>query len=130
MQSTDTERTPAEMVREYQAQTTGSQRFIHHHFPPIIYTEGVEFLAETCGAFWLIDLIASYQPELQREEFQLWTLEYDTAAEVWRITAYTDSPGSGRRLARQGIGYSDFPKELSPFKLYVEAGTLLLPEEH
>ena len=123
-------------VKEHLAQTTGADKWFRHPlFKGLTYTSGVQFVAETCEAHWLIDLIFSHQLSLKvrRETFQVWELLAPAKdGGAWVITAWDDTPRlpSSHKLARQVIGYSDFPVGLSPFKLWVEHGTLLLPEEH
>ena len=137
------ERSPAELVREYERRTTGSETFYKHW--GIIYTDGINFLAETCGAYWLIDAIVSHQPRVRRRlraigsrDFQVWRLrKMDSGA--WALECWSDTPGaigSGRskdplskRLAYQRIPYSDFPEDLAPFECYLEEGTLMLKGE-
>ena len=42
-------------------QFTGSTQWFRHSFNrAVIYTEGLQFVAERGGAFWLIDAIASH----------------------------------------------------------------------
>ena len=125
------EQSKVDRVREYMAQTTGSQD-IHEHFfgvyPRLFYTDGLDFVAETCGARWLIDAVASHQPALKREEFQVWRLSKPAAdGEPWLLTAFDDVPG--RLLIRQEIEYSDFPVNLTPFEFWVENNTAMLKEE-
>lgn len=117
----------------------GSQEWHKGSFPPIIYTDGPKLVADTCGAYWLIDVIASWQPELRRKNgrfppFQVWhlTKEYDKKEErdFWIIRCWSDTPGKSTRLAYQKIPYSDFPDELLPFTMWVEGGTIILPAEH
>ena len=118
----------AEAVREHERMTTGSDSF-YKHFLGLTYTDGIAFVAETCGAHWLIDIVASYQPKLRREEFQVWRLRHmDSGA--WAIECFPDTPSEGNRLVYQRIESSDFPEELSPFMCWVEHGTMLLPREH
>lgn len=123
----------AQAVNDYRAHTIGSED-IHQHWLGLRYTDGLNYVAETCGAHWLIDLVASHQPKLRREPFQLWRLvrhKTRTRPEGWDAEAWTDSPEAegSRRLVLQRISYSDFPEELSPFEFYVEYGTAMLKEE-
>jgi hypothetical protein len=56
----------------------------------VLYTEGVEYVIETAGAYWLLDEIALAQRHIipvKREDFQVWDLkgcrpESDT--DLWR----------------------------------------------
>ena len=111
------------------AQFTGTENWYQHWTKRLNYTDGVQFVAEKYGAFWLIDAIASYQgsKQLAREDlndFQLWTLlvnEDSTAV----LECYPDS-GEDPVLF-QKIPFTDFPETIS---FYVEGDTLLLPSEH
>jgi hypothetical protein len=110
-------------------QFTGSETFYQHGLTPLRYTEGVHYLAETGGAYWLIDLIASYQhdrrvranPRLQ--EFQLWEL---TVADQKGVATLREDSGCDP-VIEQRIAYTNFP--LLNVKLYVENRTLFLPSE-
>lgn len=124
-----------ERVREYCAQTTGTDEW-HKNWLGLVYTDGIQYVAETCKAHWLIDLVASWQPDIARKHqadacFQVWRLEHIKGDE-WLIEAWSDTPRSegSTRLARQKIPYSDFPEDLAPFEFWVEGGTMLLKQEH
>jgi hypothetical protein len=108
------------------ANHTGSLERYRHWTQRIIYTPGVADMAELCGAYWLIDLVASHQisPSVRAEEFQVWTL---TVADGRTATAVADD-GNEREIVRQVIEYTDFP--LTAFKLYLDQGTLMLPGEY
>ena len=141
------EATPAELVRSYEAQTIGSRQWHRHPFG-LIYTDGILYLAETCEAFWLIDVVASWQREVMKKleahrlrPFQVWRLRLvdgDNVELGWILDAWSDTPEykggeDGRpsvRLAYQEIGYSSFPEALSPFEFWVEGDTALLKAEH
>ncbi|MDQ3279894.1 MAG: hypothetical protein M3Q69_00610 [Acidobacteriota bacterium] len=105
---------------------TGTARY-YRHFTNMHYTEGVHFLAEAAGAYWLIDLIASWQSKAMNDsslaEFQLWKLHVADGRAV--AICYRDSDDEA---FRQEIDYTDFP--LRDVSLYVEGGVLLLPSEH
>lgn len=96
------------------------------------YTEGVKFLAEQAGAYWLIDAIASYQldrrirGDAMLRDFQLWTLRLHNGGAILALTR--DSGFAEPTVIEQFIEYTDFP--LAKVRLYVENGVLLLPSEH
>lgn len=128
-----TDEAKAEAVRDYQRHTTGSDEWFRHAFG-LLFTSGVKFVADTCGAFWLIDLIASYQHRLHGEGFQVWTLA-PRDDQTWVAECWSDTPKleGSRRLARQVIDFSDFPRELAtpePFMLWMVNDTILLPQEY
>lgn len=87
-------------------------------------TDGVKYLADQAQAYWLIDLIESYQPKLQARgvDFQVWTLKVNK--DEGKVKA---DDGNGKIVASQTIPYTDFP--IDQVKLYVENGVLMLPSE-
>jgi len=109
---------------------TGTEEW-HRHPSGLLYTDGVKYVAENGGAYWLIDAVASYQGEpalalTELQEFQLWELAVDRERNSAVLTCRADT---GRKpVVRQEIEYTDFP--LDEIKLYVECGVLLLPSEH
>lgn len=112
-------------------QFTGTENYYRHPLG-IVYTDGVKYLAEKAGAYWLIDLIASHQPRIKRKlaalqerDFQSWTLE--KIGNEYR--ARCDN-GNGGFLATQRFPYTDFPAELMPFGLFLVDGVLMLKTEY
>lgn len=99
----------------------GSEDFHRHWMPNHYYTDGVQYLAENAGAFWLIDAIVSHQhsPKVRREEFQVWTLKVENRKAV---LVCEDGREDSKPLATQKIEYTDFP--LEEIKLYFEVGSL------
>lgn len=64
---------------------TGTEGYLRWNpplFPDILLTDGARYVAETAGAFWLMDIIGSYWTGLKRDMqkgkvdamFQTWTL--------------------------------------------------------
>lgn len=112
------------------AQFSGSDNW-YKHFTGFLYTDGLQYVAETGGAHWLIDAIctnAKHQKKITQNarlrDFQLWilTVKEDKSA---TLCCYEDS---GMPLAfTQKIPYTDFP--LKSIKLYLENNTLCLPSE-
>jgi hypothetical protein len=92
-------------------------------------TDGTKYVADACGAYWLMDAIASHQvnPKVRGEEFQVWTFKR-RGSSGWILTATDDN---GHEIARQDIGFSDFP--LEEITLWVEGPinqrVILLPSE-
>jgi hypothetical protein len=64
-------------ANDYFGSSNGSERFFYHRPSRILLTSGVKHLADTCSAYWLIDIIISYQckKQLQKERFQVWDLK-------------------------------------------------------
>lgn len=104
----------------------GSENFYKHQLSKIIYTDGVKELAETCGAYWLIDLIISHQlhNHVKSESFQVWDL-IRLKNNTFTILC-TD--GNKKRITSQDIPYSDFSYDMAT--LWLVNNTLMLPSEY
>lgn len=90
-----------------------------------VFTDGIKYLADAVGAWWLIDEIAFAQSKLASPEivdFQLWKLE--VADNEARLTCQSDS--NTPFVFNKKIDYTDFPESI---KLYYENNTLMLPSE-
>lgn len=128
------------LTHEELRQFTGDlDRFRHALNRRVIYTPGVRHLAERAGAYWLIDLIASYvgscemAPALAKDE-RLTTLQF------WRLDVADDGTAVASCRADSGvepavtqrIPFTDFPLD----HIDIWAGfdgvhwTLFLPSEH
>lgn len=109
------------------SQFTGTANWYRHPLArSVLYTDGVKFIAERAGAYWLIDEISLSQisePALTGEEFQLWTLIVDGRAAILRC-----DDGNDRRLLDKRIDYTDFPKP--GIKIYFTDGVIMLPGEY
>jgi len=118
----------ADELEQALRQFTGTEEYHRHWLGRITFTEGVHFLAEKAGAFWLIDLIASHQDRrLSNEEFQIWALTVNRDKRPMAMAtcqADTDEP----ILRKQKIEYTDFP--LPTIKLWLIKGVLMLPSEY
>lgn len=125
------------------AQFSGSEHWIAHPLlgTRFVHTDGMDHVAETAGAYWLIDAAASYQgPGLDRvcDGFQVWQLRKlgDTCKNDAELTCWRDTPGDGKPVIRQLIPFTDFPFDGSGrFVFWVEGTrshrwTALLPSEH
>lgn len=109
-------------------QFTGSETWYRHALNRrTVYTEGVQFLAERAGAYWLVDEILLIQPEaakLKLPEFQCWKL---TVHED-RSAALVCFDGNYAERYRKRISWTDFP--LPEIELWFANNTLYLPSEH
>jgi hypothetical protein len=108
-------------------QFTGSTQY-YRHWLGTLYTDGVRFLAENAGAYWLLNAISSHQPQATKDErlreFQVWSLEIheDHSADLICLRDTDDE------AFRQHIEYTDFPE--MDCKLYVRNNVILLPSEY
>lgn len=119
---------------------TGSEEYHTIVYPwlrdwPLLLTDGAKYLADNAGvigksAYWLIDIIASYQREkkIAAQEFQVWKLAVTgTQGKV------TSEDGNNHILVTQDIPFVDFA--LDEITLYAirEDGAgivILLPSEY
>ena len=108
----------------------GSDQWYKHWTGRATYTDGVKYLADEAGAYWLIDLVVSWQihAKVRREPFQVWTLKVNEEDRSAVAECWNDTPGKSKRLARQKIEYTDFP--LDEIRLFFCDGVLLLPSEY
>jgi hypothetical protein len=101
----------------------------YRHTGGIVLTDGAKYLADRAGAYWLMDVVASWQSakKVACERFQLWkiTVENNKGTVVAQ-------DGDGKELVRQEIPYTDFP--LRSQKLYLvkdeKYRVLMLPSEY
>jgi len=133
------------------SQFTGTNQYWRSGLPihPFLYTDGVQYLANKGGAYWLLDLIGSWQiePEIKNDpmlvEMQFWTLTVSENASAVAIC----ERDSGDVVVSQKIPCTDFP--LPRIQLYLahvgnywsysvtcgprtnaDYGVLLLPSEY
>lgn len=105
---------------------TGSETWYRHGLSrAVLYTDGAHYVAEEGGAYWLLDEIALAQlmPELQREDYQVWTL----AVTGSRATLRCDD-GNGRTIHEKEITFTDFPEP--GVTLWFACSVILLPREY
>ena len=90
---------------------TGTERY-YRISRAVVVTDGVKYLADAAGAYWLVDAIASYLPQFTgREDF--------VVAKIARNGMSADlvlEDGNGHVLDTQHIQYTDFP--LQSYQLY------------
>lgn len=48
-------------------QFTGTTRYYRHWLRRFVYTQGIDYVAEKGSAHWLLDAIASYQPQILKD---------------------------------------------------------------
>lgn len=108
-------------------QFTGTEVWFRHPMmQDVLYTQGVQYAAETLGAYWLVDMIAISQlvKAVRAESFQVWVIK----TEGKPIPTITCSDGNDNIVYRSMIQYSDFP--LPEFTLWFSDNVILLPSEY
>lgn len=120
--------TPGKLEAELQ-QFTGAQHY-YQHMGNVVLTDGAKHLADRAGAYWLMDVVASWQTakKVACEHFQSWNLN---VKEDNKATVVADD-GNGKEIARQKIPFTDFP--LRSQRLYLvndgKYRVLMLPSEY
>ena len=119
-----------EELRSALKQFTGTMIWYKHSlFQKYTYTEGVKFLCENAGCYWLLDKILIHQlfthplKDLDLDR-QFWTL---TVAEdnAGILTCYRDSD---EPVFSEELSFTDFP--LEEISLWLLNNVLLLPSEY
>lgn len=121
-------------VEEYRTNCNGFDTVYKHSLrPKVVYSEGVKFVAETCEAYWLIDVLYSHiTPRLLADGFAVMTLKLNKTGSGAKFEANDGGKGKAKRLAVQNIPFTDFP--VREIKFFIE-GTdddgyvLMLAEE-
>ena len=89
-------------------------------------TDGAMFVANECEAFWMLDLVASYQvsPKVAKEPFQVY--KFKKTGDSSMLVTIED--GNKNELATQKIHFTDFP--LDEIEMWFIRGVILLPSEY
>lgn len=117
------------------AEYSGSEHFyrVSAFARNFVVTEGVKFLADEAQCYWLLDIVVSYLPEIQKadETFAVVLLERHAEGNGAVVRIVDDVPATVV-YAEQDIEFTDFP--LPEIKLYIgsdgEHWTLMLPGEY
>lgn len=109
------------------AQFTGTEQWHRNHITGnILYTDGVQHVAEAGGAYWLIYEIVFAQSiaEVAQEPFQTWKLQVhgDHTANL-----ICEDGNSGRVFSKR-IEFTDFP--LAEIEIFFTDNVMLLPSEY
>jgi hypothetical protein len=110
------------------SQFTGSEHWYRFGIvPDITCTDGAKYVADTAGAYWLLDEIAlaqKYVKEVAAQEFQVWklTVKNDDSATL------TCEDGNYNAVYRKPIPFTDFPKD--GVTLWFADKVIYLPSEH
>jgi hypothetical protein len=105
-------------------QFNGTSKY-YRSFTGLLFTDGIKYLADRAGCYWLIDLVGSYQSELAHIPFQLWEVEVvEQYAGVVTMREDLDEPA----LVRQNFPFTDFPIE--KFSFYCVSNVMMLKSEY
>jgi hypothetical protein len=101
---------------------TGSENWHRHGLVrDVLFTNGAKYVADTGGAYWLLDEIAlaqRFDKRVAAEEFQLWKLMVKDD----RTANLTCDDGNGNIILSKRIPFTDFP--LPEIALYFTNNTI------
>lgn len=103
-------------------QFTGTTQWYRYH--NIFITDGVEYLAERAGCYWLIDIVWSVWPKLKEHDLVMCELRVN----VDRSAEFVALGDNDEEVYRQHIECTDFPGEW--VKVWLAHNILLLPSEY
>lgn len=110
------------------AHFTGSEHWYRHGMVRnVLFTDGVKYVADNGGAYWLVDAIAFAQVTEQAvaaEGFQLWKL----TVRPDRTATLACEDGNYNAVYTQELEFTDFPLEEITF--YFTDNVILLPSEY
>ena len=107
----------------------GTEQY-YRHLTGYLYTDGVQYLAETYGTHWLIgEILIANQPPLD-EEFQVWKLQrvFSDQEEPTDAFKLICEDGNDNIVYSKEIPFSDFSAD--SVELWFANGVLYLPSEH
>jgi hypothetical protein len=107
---------------------TGSEHWYRHGINrKVTFTDGAKYVADTAGAYWLLDEIAIIQPyekSVAAEEFQVWTLKVREN----HTATLTCEDGNRHVVFTKEIEFTDFPSD--EITLWFANNTIFLPSEY
>lgn len=98
---------------------TGTEGYLRYNpllFPRLVLTDGAQFLAEEAGAYWLMDMVGSYLPEIPADEHFV-LVRYAGTPGSSGLFSMTDDDPANQTYTRQSVEYSNFP--LDEIRLYL-----------
>jgi hypothetical protein len=109
------------------SQFTGTEQWYRHGLARnVLYTEGAQHVAESGGAYWLLDEIAFAQPirEVAAEAFQVWRLKVNPD----HSATLACEDGNSKIVFSKRIEFTDFP--LDEVAFYFTDHVIMLPSEY
>jgi hypothetical protein len=107
---------------------TGSENWFRHALNQnVLFTDGARYIADECGAYWLLDVIAFaqiYEKRVAAEEFQVWIL----AVRPDRTATLTCEDGNENTVYTRQLAFTDFPEP--GITLWFANNVIYLPSEH
>lgn len=113
-----------EEIRTNLARFHGTEYYYRHPLCKVIWTDGVEYVKESCNAHWLVSDVC-IQCYALRKKSGFIRVRLSCTDETGTLE-YTD--GNGKLLHVHEYSYTDFPLDVIAF--YFTNNTLLLPSEY
>jgi len=109
-------------------QFTGTETWYRHGLVrDILFTEGAKYVADQCGAYWLLDEIAFAQRghrAVAGEGFQVWKL----TVQPGQTGTLACEDGNGNTVFSKVLDFTDFPEP--GVQLWYTDKVILLPSEY
>jgi hypothetical protein len=115
------------LTKEDLSQFTGTEQWYRHGIARnVLYTDGVKHVAESGGAYWLLDEIALAQTirPVAAEAFQVWKLKVSVDCKATLVC----EDGNDTVVFSKRIWFTDFP--LDEIAFYFTDNVLMLPSEY
>lgn len=118
---------PKTLTQEDLRQFGGTEFWYRHAIQRhILFTDGAKYVADTAGAYWLLDEIAlgQMEPCIANQLFQHWKLKVKPDA----TATLTCEDGNCNTVFTKQISFTDFPLETISF--FFTDNVILLPSEY
>ncbi len=106
----------AETLLQELVQFNGTENYIKN-FTGLYYTDGVEYLAERAGAYWLIDLIGSHLPSVKQVADDFFSVSVEVHKDYscnvlinHEVYSSITNEMTQPTVASQNIGFTDLPE--------------------
>jgi hypothetical protein len=115
------------LKKEDLSQFTGTEQWYRHGIArKMLYTDGAKHVAESGGAYWLLDEIAFAQSirPVAAEAFQFWKLKVSPS----HSATLACEDGNSEIVFTKKIEFTDFP--IDEIAFYFTDNVLMLPSEY
>lgn len=112
----------SDITNYYDPNFNGTETWWKHPYG-LLYTDSVRDFAEKNGAYWAIDVVASYLPDLKQYDFLV--CYFDVAGN--HCSFYCREDTALPDIVRQEIEYTDLKMSI---RLYLIDGVLMFPSDN
>ncbi len=111
------------MSRDYFDPMSNGTETVWKHPLGLTYTDGVRQFAEEHQAYWTLDVVASYLPQLRQSDFLVVYFDVGNGKCHFHVREDTDLPD----IIIQHIPFTDMKESL---RLYLVDGILMFPSDY